>query len=312
MHRKRRRRLPPLDALRVFEAAARLGSFTKAADELAVTQAAVSHRMRQLEDWLGLALFRRVNRQVALTEAGQVYQRRVARALDELWAATDEVLLRQARGLLTVSVLPSFAAKWLVPRLGDFRRAHPEIDVRIDAKPELVDFQRHEVDLAIRFGAGTWPGVLAIRFLTEDRFPVCSPKLLTGERPLGQPADLAQHVLLHDDDWHEDWRSWLKAAGATDIDASRGPAMNDSSLVLQAAIDGQGVALARGALAEADLAVGRLVRPSAFVLPAQFAYFLVAPAPAFRQPKIAAFADWVLATVGLPPLAMLLEPGPMP
>jgi len=293
----RRRRLPPLGAVRAFEAAGRRLSFTKAAEELHVTQAAVSHQIRQLEAWLGLPLFRRGNRSVELTEPGRDYLAAASLALDLLAQATGRLVEREAGGQLAVSVLPSFAARWLVPRLGDFRERHPEIDVRIAASSDLVDFARDDVDLAIRYGSGGWPGLRAVRFLEEEIFPVCSPRLLQGARPLRVPADLAQHVLLHDDS-EEDWRRWLVAAGVAGVDATRGPVIDDSSMVLQAAVDGQGVALTRSALAALDLAAGRLVRPFDVSLRSRFAYWLVAPERAFERPKVKAFVDWVLEAVG--------------
>ena len=293
----RRRRLPPLGGVRAFEAAGRRRSFTRAADELHVTQAAISHQVRQLEDWLGVPLFHRRNRAVDLTEAGQDYLAAASLALDVLGQATARLIEREAAGILTVSVLPSFAARWLVPRLGDFRLRHPEIDVRIAARNELADFARDDVDVAIRYGAGGWPDVAAIRFLEEELFPVCSPRLLEGELALRTPADLRRHVLLHDDS-REDWRNWLLLAGVRDVDPTRGPMISDASMVLQAAIEGQGVALARSGLSAAELAAGRLVRPFPQALKARFAYFLVAPERTMERPKVRAFVDWVLASVG--------------
>ena len=290
------RRLPPLNSIRAFEAAARHLSFTRAAEELFVTQAAVSHQVKTLEEWLGLPLFRRRNRQVFLTEAGQSYLPAVREALDGLSAATRRLVEQDAGGTLTVSLLPSFAAKWLVPRLRGFRERHPDIEVRIDADDKLVDFSRDDVDIGIRYGAGGWPGVEATKFLTEDRFPVCSPDLLRGPHPLRSPADLKHQTLLHDDT-RDDWRAWLLAAGIDDVDPRYGHAFNDSSMLLEAAIDGQGVALARGALASRDLSAGRLVKPFDVELPARYAYYIVHAPGAGQLPKIRAFVDWLLSVV---------------
>ncbi|MFQ5995526.1 MAG: transcriptional regulator GcvA, partial [Acidiferrobacterales bacterium] len=254
------RRLPPLNAVRAFEAAARHLSFTKAAEELHVTQAAISHQVRALEGYLGFKLFRRLNRALVLTEEGQTYLPPVKRVFDQLFEATKRLTESESRGRLTVSVLPSFAARWLVPRLGRFREAHPDIDVRVAPAAELVDFARDDVDVAIRYGRGRYLGLRVDRLMTEDIMPVCSPALLKGAKVLKRPSDLAHHTLLHDED-HGDWRTWLIAAGAKDVDATRGTVFTDSGMLIQAAVGGQGVALARGALAADDLAADRLVRP---------------------------------------------------
>jgi LysR family glycine cleavage system transcriptional activator len=290
-----KRRLPPLSALRAFEAAGRLLSFTKAAEELHVTQAAISHQVKSLEEWLGRPLFRRRNRQVFLTEFGQAYLPAIGQALDGLDEATRRLLRQEDGGTLTVSVLASFAATWLVGRLGQFRELHPNIDVRINVSDQLVDFAREDIDMAIRYGAGDWPGLKVIKLLTEDLFPVCSPKLLQGPRPLRRPADLRHHTLLHDD-MRIDWRIWLMAAGIEGIDATRGPGYSNSALVIQAAIAGQGVGLGRSPLVRADLEAGRLVKPFDIALPSEFAFYLVYPEAAAEQPKIVAFSEWLLNT----------------
>jgi LysR family glycine cleavage system transcriptional activator len=290
------RRLPSLNAMRAFEAAARHLSFTKAADELNVTQAAISHQVKALEDWLGVPLFRRLNRALLLTDAGQSYLPPLRDAFDQLAAATDRLRADDSRGVLTVTTLPSIASKWLVPRLGRFRQAHPDIDLRIDASQHLTDFARENVDLAVRYGRGEWDGMRIDRLMSEDFFPVCSPRLLDGDPPLRTPGDLRRHILLHDDN-RTDWTVWFLAAGIAGGDPTRGPGFSDSSLVLQAAAEGQGVALGRGALAAADLAAGRLVKPFDLSLPATFAYYLVIPEATADRPKIAAFRDWLLAEV---------------
>jgi LysR family glycine cleavage system transcriptional activator len=288
------RRLPPLGPLRAFEAAARHLSFTRAGEELNVTQAAVSHQVKSLEEWLGLRLFRRRGRQVFLTEAGQGYLAEVSQAFDMLSGATGRLISRESSGPLAVSCLASFAASWLVPRLGRFRDLHPDIDVMISAKDELVDFSRDEVDLAIRHGGGNWPGLEVTMLMTEDMFPVCSPKLLDGPVPLKSPDDLRHHTLLRDD-MLVNWKAWLTAAGVQGVDADRGPFFNLSNLVIDAAIDGQGVALARSALVAHHLKAGRLVRPFEFQLPAHFAYYIVYPPTMADVPKVRAFADWLVA-----------------
>ncbi|MDP6688105.1 MAG: transcriptional regulator GcvA [Alphaproteobacteria bacterium] len=290
------RRLPPLNALRAFEAAARQLSFTRAGAELHVTQAAISHQVKALEQWLGLVLFRRRGRAIVLTENGQTYLAAVREGLDLLAAATDRLTQRQDSGILTVSTMASFAAAWLVPRLGRFRALHPDIDVRLSASDEIVDFARDDVDLAIRYGDGHWPGVEVVPLMTEDLFPVCSPALLLGPHPLRRPEDLRHHTLLHDD-MRETWRLWLLAAGVEGVDPDRGPGYNLSTLVIDAAVDAQGVALARSALIGDHLSSGRLVKPFDVRLPAEFAYYLVHPARALDHPKVRAFRDWVLMEV---------------
>ena len=290
------RKLPPLNALRAFEAAARQLSFTRAGQELHVTQAAISHQVKALEQWLGLALFRRRGRAIVLTENGQTYLTAVREGLDLLATATDRLTKRQDSGILTVSTLASFAAAWLVPRLGRFRNSYPDIDVRVTASDDIVDFARDDVDLAIRYGSGHWPGVEVVALMTEDVFPVCSPALLEGPHPLRHPDDLRHHTLLHDD-MRETWRIWLLAAGVEGVDPDRGPGYNLSALVVDAAAAGQGVALARSALAREDLNSGRLVRPFELGLPAEYAYYMVYPARALSHPKVRAFCDWVLAEV---------------
>ncbi len=287
------RRLPPLNALRAFEAAARHLSFTRAAGELHVTQAAVSHQVKALEEHLGRKLFRRLNRALLLTDDGQAYLPSISRAFTLLNDATNDLLTKQAPGPLTVSALPSFAARWLVPRLGRFRQIRPDIDLRIDPSAELADFAGGDVDVGIRYGRGKYPGMRADWLMTEDIFPVCNPSLLKGPHPLHDPEDLEHQVLLHDDG-HGDWRTWLLAAGVDRVDPARGPIFTDSSMLIQAAMAAQGVALARGVLAADELAAGRLVRPFTLSLSTEYAYYLVCPVNTAEQPKIAAFRDWLL------------------
>jgi LysR family glycine cleavage system transcriptional activator len=288
------RRLPPLNALRAFEAAARHLSFTRAAEELHVTQAAISHQVKALEEHLGRKLFRRLNRALRLTDDGQAYLPSVSRAFTLLNEATNDLLTKQTPGPLTVSALPSFAARWLVPRLGRFRQIRPDIDLRIDPSADLTDFAAGDVDVSIRYGRGKYPGLRADWLMTEDIFPVCSPALREGAQPLREPGDLVHHVLLHDDG-HGDWRTWLLAAGVDGVDPGRGPIFTDSSMLIQAAMAGQGVALARGVLAADELAAGRLVRPFTLSLPTDYAYYFVCPGDTAEQPKIAAFREWLLA-----------------
>lgn len=296
------RRLPPLNALRAFEAAGRHLSLTKAAEELHVTPAAIGHQIKALEDYLGVPLFRRLNRGLLLTDAGQACLPGLREGFDRLAAAVERARTQHQRRPLTVSVAPSFAAKWLVPRLERFREAHPGIDVRIDASTRLVDFQGEDIDLGIRYGPGNYSGLHVERLLTEEVFPVCSPHLLKGTHPLRIPADLRWHTLLHvdtdiqDSPW-PDWTTWLLSAGVSDIDATRGPRFSLSSMAVQTAIEGHGVVLGSSVLVADDLAAGRLIRPFEHSTPVNFAYYLVCLETRAEQPRIAAFRDWLLTEV---------------
>ncbi len=292
------RQLPPLNALRAFEAAARHLSFTKAADELHVTQAAISHQVKALEETLGLPLFRRFNRRLVLTTEGQAYLPALRDAFDQMAAATLRLRSDDGTGQLKVSTLQSFGAKWLVPRLPRFREQHPNIDVMVSTSGHLIDFAREEFDLAIRFGEGNYPDLHSLHLTDDEAFPVCSPRLLKGRHPLRSPDDLRHHTLLHDSvsrlEESPNWRGWFKAAGITDIDYNRGPGYSDSAMVLQAAIAGQGVALGRRSLAIEDLRAGHLVQPFGPVIPTRFSYFVVSPKAGCDRFKVRAFRVWLL------------------
>jgi len=288
------RRLPPLNALRAFEAAARHESFTRAAEELHVTQGAISHQVKSLEAALVIRLFHREPQRLVLTEAGRDYLGIVRDALDRIAAGTDHLLQRKNAGVLTVSTSPNFASKWLVHRLGRFAEINPMIDLRVSATLHHVDFALEDVDVAVRHGDGTAPGLHIARLCTEELVPVCSPQLLRGQHALRSTADLAKHTLLHLDH-RQDWSKWLDAAGVTDADLSRGPVLNQASIVIDAAVDGQGVALARTGLAAHDLICGRLVRPFSLALPVPYAYWIVCPNATAAVPKIATFREWLLA-----------------
>ena len=298
------RRLPPLNALRAFEASGRHLSFAKAADELGVTPPAISHQVRQLEDYLGIQLFRRMTRKVALTDAGRAALDPMSEAFDRL--AEGVALLKESddTGVLTVSVAPSYAALWLVPRIEQFSAEYPDIDLRISANMTLSDFTNDGVDVAIRYGRGNYPGLSVVQLSQESIAPMCSPDLLDGPHPLDGPEDLAHHTLLHDDSTvplgpSPYWRMWLRLAGHPNIDASRGPRFSFADHALQAAIQGQGVVLGRLSLAGTELAAGRLVRPFGDALPTEFGYYLVHPDIKPLPPKVAAFRSWVLKEIGL-------------
>jgi LysR family glycine cleavage system transcriptional activator len=289
------RRLPPLNALRAFEAAARHLSFTRAAMELNVTQAAISHQIRTLEEHFGLPLFRRLNRALLLTEEGQTLFPAVRDALDGLAEGSARLRARESAGTLTVSTLPSFAVKWLVPRMSHFQDRHPGIDLRISAKEYLVDFARDGIDVAIRFGAGSWPGVHAEWLADEALTPVCSPALLPG---LQHPGDLAHATLLHEDmlplRGFPTWETWLAAVGVEGVDPLRGPRFSHTHLMLQAAMDGRGVAMGLMLITADDLAAGRLVEPFTFRLASGFGYYLIYPPATAERPKTRAFSEWVM------------------
>jgi LysR family glycine cleavage system transcriptional activator len=287
------RRLPPLNALKAFEAAARHESFTRAAEELFVTQGAVSHQVKALETELGVKLFNRERQRLIITEGGREYLVGVRDALDRIALATERLLQRQNAGVLTVSTSPDFAAKWLVHRLGNFAEVRPEIDLRVSATLHHVDFAREEVDLAVRHGDGNWPGLDTTRLSSEQLFAVCSPKL-AADRRLRKPADILKCPLIHMDD-RKDWSNWLEAAGVSGADVTRGPVMNRASMVIDAAINGQGVALARTTLAAWDLLNGRLVRPFPEALRLSKSYWVICPKATAALPKIATFRDWLLA-----------------
>lgn len=290
-----KRTLPPLNGLRAFEAAARHMSFTDAAEELSVTQAAISHQVRGLEQRLGLKLFVRRNRSLLLSEAGQAYLPSVRSAFDQLNEATEKLLQKDRGGHLTVTTTTSFAVKWLVPRLGGFQRANPEIDVRVSTGTALVEFSREDVDIGIRYGRGQWPNLVAERLVSEDVMPVCAPSLMKGPNGLKKPADLKRFTLLHSVSFPDDWQVWLTAAGVKGIDASRGISFDFALAAYQAAMDGLGVALGRNPLVEPDLKAGRLVVPFDFKRSSDFAYYLVYPPEAIRRRKIKAFRDWVMS-----------------
>ena len=293
--------LPPLNALRAFEAAARHLSFTRAAHELHVTQTAISHQMRLLEAHLGERLFLRLPRRLMLTAAGQAYARELAAVFDRIREATAGLHAEPGRELLTVTVVPSFGTLWLVPRLARWAAAAPRIDLRIVATERPLDFSREPVDVGIRFGYGRYPGLRAEKLIDDEWFPLCSPRLLRGRGRLRAPADLRRQVLLHDESPHA-WRRWLRAFGAADLDADRGHVFSDASMMLQAAADGQGVAMGRGVLAARHLAARRLVRPFTGSLPSEQSYFLVASEQSADLPRVRAFRAWIVEEIaGLTP-----------
>ncbi len=294
-----RRRLPPLNALRAFESAARHLNFSRAADELSVTPGAVSQQIQNLEDYVGASLFKRTSRGLLLTDSAQTALPALREAFDRLAEAASLLTAAVDGRRLTLTAPPSFAAKWLMPRLGGFEAAHPQVDVWLSADMALVDFASTDVDLAIRYGPGPYPGLEAARLMGESVLPVMSPELAAAN-PLVTPADLARHVLLHDgspvaDESCPDWVMWLAARGVRGFDASRGPRFNQSSMVIEAAVAGRGVALAKRALAQDDLDAGRLVAPMLINTSVDHAYFVVHPKAKGRLPQVKAFVSWIKA-----------------
>lgn len=292
-----------LNAMRAFEASARHQSFSAAALELNVTPAAIGQLVRSLEDWLGTPLFHRSSSGRARLVPTEVAQR----ALPDIRAGLDRLNLGLSRlkegspnGLLTVTVSPAFAAKWLLPRIDRFQAAWPETDVRLDTSLKLLDFVAQGIDIGVRYGTGSWPGLTAHKLMQEELYPVCSPVLLQNSRRLRKPADLAGQTLIHDQSVESHagfatWDAWLAAAGVKDVATKRGLRINNSAAVLQAAIDGHGVALARSVMASDDLAARRLVRLFPEVaLTSALAYYVVYRPECGALPKLVAFRDWLV------------------
>jgi len=291
-----RRKLPPLNAVPAFEAAARHLNFSRAADELNVTHGAISRAIKNLEDQLGVLLFERATRSVRLTAVGEPYARAVRDALDQLTVATASATARHSGSTLNVSTSDGFAGKWLVPRLYRFHRAHGDIDVRVSTTGRLTNFLGDGIDIAIRYGAGNYPG-LTSEFLTgEEVFPVCSPRLLEGPHPLRKPEDLKHHTLIRDG-YRLDWAAWLSSAGVEGVDPYGGLTFDSATFAVESAVQGEGVVLGRTMLVAADLATGRLVRPFDHALKAVSSFYVVYPPDAIRQRKVRAFRDWLFSEV---------------
>ena len=290
--------LPPLSALRAFEAAARLASFSKAAEELNVTPAAISHQIAALEADLGVSLFRRRNRLVELTPSARVLLPGLSEAFAGIHASVRRLRAHNDTGTLNVTASPSFAGKWLVQRLHRFQEKWPEIDVRISATDAMIDLTRGDFDIAIRYGTGRYPGLDVELLLENEVFPVCSPELLDNGPPIDRPADLLRHALIHDQAIDRDplaptWSMWLRAAGVGEAPHSPGLSVSTNHLALEAAIGGHGVTLANSTIAEADLVGGRLIRLFSLSLPDLFAFWIVSAPGALERPKVRAFRDWL-------------------
>lgn len=296
------RHIPGLQSLKAFDASARHLNFTRAATELNVTPAAVSHQIKELEEAIGVPLFQRTSRHMQLTRQGQVLKPAIADALEGITRALQKLRQVENPTQVRVTVSPSLAAKWLVPRLDRFLESVPGADVRIDVSSEPLDFDREDIDVAIRFGDGNYPGLVVEKLFHDTLFPVCSPELLKGAKKLREPKDLLQFTLIHLD-WEAqgavwpNWRMWMLAAGVKDFNDTRGLHFSQTSLALQAAIDGNGVALGDSTLVGDDLASGRLVKPFELSLrsPAQFAYHLITRRDTAERPMTKAFRNWIIA-----------------
>jgi len=307
-------RLPPLNALKAFEAAARHLSVKKAAVELNVTPAAVSHQIRTLEEYLNVQLFHRYNRALELTDAARACLPKLREGFDCLAQAVERLRTHTSGGMLTVSAAPSFAARWLMPRLHRFIAAHHEIDVRVSARMRrasvdgkvdvaeraTVETWLDDSDVAILYGHGHYPGLEVHKLLALTVTPICSPQVMSGEHPLKTPEDLKHYMLLHDDtgemyDGVSFWEVWLKAAGVKSIDAKRGARFSHAVLAFEAAMDAVGVVASMPALAAEDLAAGRLIMPFDLKVPLESAYYMVSEEHAATRPAVAAFRDWMIA-----------------
>ena len=287
------RRLPPLKALRAFEAAAHRLSFTTAARDLSVTQTAVSHQIRLLEEWFDTPLFRRGARKLELTAAGAALYPAVARGFEGISEAAARVREVSQRRTLTISVTPTFGSQWLAERLGRFWREYPEVELRLHHTLHLADLSRDGVDAAVRWGRGQWPGAVAERLMRAEVTPVCSPALLAGEHPLRSPADLRYQVLLHERDYQE-WSEWLAAAGAPEVNGLRGPVLDDANSIVRAALEGGGVMMGVSALLKEHLESGRLVAPFGIDQDPALAYYLVYLPGALEEPDVRAFRDFIV------------------
>lgn len=287
-----KRKLPPLNALRAFEASARLHSVQQAARELNVTPSAVSQQVHNLERWIGFPLLERGARKLQPNAQGRAYQGALASAFEQIAEATESLSAGRATQSICITCTPGFTVQWLVPRLQRFQDKHPEIDVRIDASTRMVDLRGEDVDLAVRHGLGRYPGLVAEKLIDDDLVPAASPRLVSGRNRLRVPGDLTKHALLHIET-RDDWRMWLQAQGVA-IDWRRGPLLVDTAIGIQAAMAGKGVILVRRSLIADELGNGRLITPLPQSLATGTAYFLVYPPERMSSAPIRAFRGWLL------------------
>jgi LysR family glycine cleavage system transcriptional activator len=295
-------RLPPLNALRAFEAAGRRKSMSAAADELAVTPAAISHQIKTLEEHFRFPLFHRNVRSIRLTDRGAALLPYLSEGIDLWKEGCRKLAVFDDEAPLVISSAPVFAGKWLVRRLSEFSALHPDINVRLDGSLSVANFANDGVDAAIRFGTGPYPKLHADPLVNEDVTPVCSPSLQKGAHPLLAPEDLAHHTLIHVD-WfaaagtQPDWAMWLKTAGVSVMNGSKGPVVTSDALAVDAAINAGGVALVSEFLVREDLDRGRLIKPFDLVLPSNHWYWFVCPKENLERPKVQAFRDWLITSV---------------
>jgi DNA-binding transcriptional LysR family regulator len=290
-----RRVIPSLAALQVFDAAARHMSFTRAAADLNVTQSAVSRQMRELEEFLGQPLFHRIKQRLVMTEAGEAYAAAVRELLGQAEAATLQVMAYNGKGgVLTVALLPTFGARWLVPRLGDFMARHKDIQLNLVSQVKPFDFQGSGIDAAIHFGSAVWPDAVCHRLMGEVIVPVGAPSLLGGLKELARPEDVGGYPLLQLTTRPQAWAQWLRAVGVTHLDAAHGPRFEEFHMIIQAAIAGLGLAVLPRFLIQEELASGRLVIASRHPVPSELAYYLVHPERKGDLFKVCVFRDWLI------------------
>jgi LysR family transcriptional regulator, glycine cleavage system transcriptional activator len=288
-----------LSGFKAFECAARHLSFTLAGEELFITQAAVSQQIKQLEGQLGFKLFYRMTRKLALTEDGERLATVVTKSLNDIKDTIEDIQLEETSGSITISTIPSFAMRWMIPRLGNFRKIHPNIQLKIHADERMVDFKAHNIDLAIRYGTGNYPNFHVTQMIREEIFPVCSPKLLKGDKPLKDVKDIYHHELLVDEVQKvlgdkTDWAIWLESVGITDIDTRKGTSFSNSIMAIQAATEGQGLAICRTSLVSDDLKAGRLVKPFKTKVKSKNAYYIVCLKERADKPRLRAVIDWLM------------------
>lgn len=294
------RRLPPLNGLKAFEATARLMNFSKAAQELFVTPSAVSQQVKSLENFLGIKLIKLVQGRLELTPAGEQYLPVLRDIFDRLETTTTTISRSPIQSIVSVTMLPTFAIRWLIPRLKSFHELYPTIDVRLICTVRVVDLEREDVDIAIRFGSGNWPGLSSSYLMGEEVFPVCAPELANGPVPLRKPSDLARHTLLHVETppRQDDWRLWLESVGAADeVDFRTGHRFDSSSIALRAATFRLGVAMAHRPFVEDDLRLGKLIAPFDHKLRVDGAYYVAYVDRKDRRAKVEAFTNWLLDAV---------------
>ena len=292
---------PPLKSLKTFEAAARLLSFSKAAEELYVTPGAVSQQIKLLENMLGVELFKRMHRRILLTDAGQCLLPGIQNGFQSLNEAVEGIRTMKNNQPITISAAPSFASKWLVPRLRRLQDRHPQIEIRIDTSMDVVDLARSDIDIGIRFGGGNYPGMQTDLLICEEVYPVCSPELIDLQQPLNNPSDLLEYPLLHYATANQDlgagwpdWNMWLTAAGVDYDDEHHGLTFIQQQLLIQSALEAQGVALVGSVSVIDDIRSGKLIKPFELAFELEFAYYFVTTPTKAKWPAIIAIREWML------------------